>query len=826
MAKKVTKADVDKEVQDQIRSYNILTELQRKEYEGLSHILNLESQRARTLIDMQKAENERNVRFAEYKNIQEAAEKGQIQLSKVTLTAIEKQLKKEQDKIVKLKMQEKILRSISMIKFPDFMAAVNAIGGAFNDKPIRETILQLGMGAEKGKLIRDSFYEALPKVAQMGVSMKDLADIQQGYTEETGRAVALTGKQLIDISEIGKGTGLGAQNAAKLVSQFELLGMNTQSTHEAVQGIVDTTERMGVNTTKVLKNVSDNFKRLNTFAFKDGVKGMAKMASYAEKFKIDFDASINSADKARTLDGAIEMASQLQILGGEFAKADPFEMFHLSRNDPAKYTQKLNEMVKGMSQLVKTADGFKLQTTPQDLDRLKLAAEATGVPFENLVEQSEKFAEIQAMNKQLIGSAFTKEQRETIQAMAKLDSKSGIYKVLGKDIAKLTEQEISALKIQQTTLKERADASQTFNEKLDNSIQAMKYTLLPILDGINMIFDAIHPVLKGISDFMSQKPAWIGSMLKVIGGGVAIAMLVSKIPGIGLLGKLVGVGGGKAAAVGGAVSKGGAVSSAVGGAKGGFGAGAGVGAAGLGIGAGVGLAAVGISKLADSMSKLNDKQVDALKQIAMTLAITFPVAAIGVLLLGSSATAAAPGLLALGASILGIGAGIGIAAAGIGYMAEGFSKLLIAADPSKVFALAAGVGALGASMAYLAGGSILTLFAGGGAFAMLALLSTRADAFDRIGKSMREIGVVMNSEGQGLARLQDTLDSIQNFNASGGVFGELKDLISKGIKVEFKDKNVALNVNMTVDLDSTTIAKKTAKKIVILHNDYQSGKAG
>jgi hypothetical protein len=831
MAKKIGKADVDKEVQDQIRNYNLLVELQRKEYEGLTHIFNLESQRAKTILDMQKAENERNVRFAEYKELQEAAAKGQIALSKVTLTAIEKQLKREQDKIVKLKTQEKILKSISSIKFPDFMAAVNAIGSAFNDKPIRETILQLGLGAEKGQGIRDAFYQALPKAAQLGANMKDLAQIQQGYTEETGRAVALTGQQLVNITEIGKGTGVGIQHAAKLVAQFELLGMSTQKSQETIQGIVDTTERMGVNTTKVLKNVSENFKRLNTFAFKDGVKGMAKMASYAEKFRIDFDASINSADKARTLDGAIEMASQLQVLGGEFTKADPFELFHLSRNDPAKYTQKLNEMVKGMSQLVKTADGFKLQTSPQDLDRLKLAAEATGVPFENLVEQSEKFAEIQAMNKQLIGSAFSKEQRETIQAMAKLDSKSGIYKVLGKDISTLSAQEVEALKVQQKTLKERAEASQTFDEKFNNTIQSMKYTLLPILDGINAVFDTIHPYLKGIADWMTKQPPWAKSLLTVVGGGIGIALAMGKagavlksIPGIGSIGKLFG--GGATKAVASAVGGGGGTAAKAVGGGGGFGTGAGVGVAALGLGAGVGVAAAGISKLADSMAKLNKEQVDALETIAVTLAVSFPLAAIGVGILAAVAAPAAVPLLALGAAIFGIGAGVGIAAAGIGYMAEGFSKLLTAADPSKVFALAAGVAALGASMAYLAGGSILSLFAGGGAFAMLALLSTRADAFDRIGKSMREIGVVMNSNGEGLARLKETLDSIQNVSSNGGIFSELKDILSKPLKVEFKDKNVALNVNMTLELDSTAIAKKTAKKIVVLHNDYQQGKAG
>lgn len=823
---KTNKKDFDNNVNDQVRAHNLLIELQQKELDGLSNIFSLESRRTKALLDLNQAENERGIRFQEYKKMVDDMNSKQIQVSKTTLTAIEKQLKKEQDHINKLKTKEKILRSIASIKFPDLLGQANAIGGMFNDKPIRETINQLGMGAEKGQAIRDSFYEALPLAAEMGLKMEDLAKAQQTYTEESGRALALSGKQLVQVGEIAKGTGLAVNEASQLAAQWELLGMDTSSTHETIMGIMDSTERMGVSIGKVLKNVAANFSKLNTFAFKDGVKGMGKMAAYAEKFKVSFDASINSAQQARTLEGAIEMAAQLNVLGGEFAKSDPFELFHLSRNDPAKYTQRLNEMTKGMSSLVKTADGFRINTTPQDLDRLKAAGEAMGIPFENLVQQSERFAEIQAMNKQLMGTMMSKEDREAVQAMAKLDSKSGIFKVLGKDIKNLTDADLKRLRTEQTTLKERADALQTWEEKWSNTVSGMKYTLIPILDGVNAVFDTLHPMIKAISGWMQKMPDWSKTGLAWVGGlaGAGIALgkagsLLKSIPGIGMLGKLVSRGGAGSVAekAGGSVSKSLSV-------KGGFGAGAGIGAAGLGIGAGVGVAAAGISKLADSMAKLNPQQVDALETIATTLAVAFPLAAVGVGILAAVAAPAAAPLLALGGAIAAIGAGIGLATAGIGYMAQGFGSLLQQADPSKIFKVAAGVTALGGAMAGLAGGGILATLGGGTALALLAGLSTRADQFGKIGDAFKQINVVLNSNKSNLEDLETTLKSIASIKVnSGGVFNEIKELMKNGIKVKFDEKQVNMVVNMSVELDSDVIARKTAKKIVRVTKNLSQG---
>jgi hypothetical protein len=163
----------------------------------------------------------------------------------------------------------------------------------------------------------------------------------QGYADETGRARVLSAEMVKDITAIGQGTGLGIEAATRLGAQFELMGFDAKTTMDYVQGVVDTSERMGVNTTKVLKNISDNFKKLNTYTFQQGVKGFAQMAMYAEKFKIDIGQALNAASVSKTLEGAIDLTAQLQVMGGEFAKTDPFEMLFLSRNDPAKFTEKI-----------------------------------------------------------------------------------------------------------------------------------------------------------------------------------------------------------------------------------------------------------------------------------------------------------------------------------------------------------------------------------------------------------------------------------------------------------------------------------------------------
>jgi hypothetical protein len=697
------------------------------------------------------------------------------------------------------------------------------------DKVIKGTILSLGMSGAKAAEMRGSFEESAGLVARMGGSLEDVQTIMQGYADETGRARSLSAEMVVDIEAIGKGTGLGVEQATKLGAQFELMGYDAKSTMEYVQGVVDTSERMGVNTTKVLKNVSDNFKKLNTYTFQQGVKGMAQMAMYAEKFKVDIGQALNAADVARSLEGAIDLAAQLQIMGGEFAKTDPFEMLFLSRNDPAKFTEKITEMTRGVVSFRKMADGsFEKFISPADRDRLAAVAKSLGMEVGELTQIAERQAEIDKMRTQMAGMGLSDEQKKLIEGAAIFNKETGKFeaKIGGhmRDIATLTETQAKSFAKESKSLKDRALEAQTFDEAFKATINELKSALLPMLQGVNKVLTAIRPVIVTMTEWMTKGPAaWakVAGMF-ILGAGLlkgasivankAMENWISKSKVFNLFGGKgpnEEIGRGASYTKAGNIRKGAPELAKAQGLKS-LGTGAGIGAAAVGMGAGVGLAAVGISKLADSMAKLDEKQVKALQVIAVTLAVTFPLAAIGIALAGGAATATAPGLLALGAAMLMIGGAVGIAAAGIGVMGAGLGMMFTAvkgAGPDMYIA-ATGVAAIAAAM----GAATMTLPGGIGMAIALGSMAKHADKLVTVAPSVQKITAALKGSTEDFKPVVDAVKAISNMKVKGGgMFAELADLFKKPLRVEFADKNVAMVNDITLTLNGQKLFREVYK---------------
>ena len=340
-------------------------------------------------------------------------------------------------KAINDQLQQQIKRRQTVLDLAKQLTGQLKLGWKYlqdQDKIIKTTVLNLGMSGAKAVAMRDAFEKSAGYVTRLGGTIADIQGVMQGYADETGRARVMSAEMVKDITAIGKGTGLGIEQATKLGAQFELMGYDAKGTMDYVQGVVDTSERMGVNTTKVLKNVSDNFKKLNTYTFQQGVKGFAQMAMYAEKFKIDINQALNAVDIARTLEGAIDLAAQLQIMGGEFAKTDPFEMLFLSRNDPAKFTEKIADMTKGVVSFRKVTDSagktvFEKFISPADRDRLAAVAKSMGMEASELTVIAERQAEIQKMRQQTAGMGLSKQQQDLIEGAAIFDQKSGKFQV-------------------------------------------------------------------------------------------------------------------------------------------------------------------------------------------------------------------------------------------------------------------------------------------------------------------------------------------------------------------------------------------------------------
>jgi len=729
-----------------------------------------------------------------------------------------------------------------------------------SDKAIRQTILGLGMSGTKAEAMRTSFEGSARAVGQMGGTLTDIQSIMSGYADETGRARVLSAEMVTDIASIGKGTGIGIEQATRLGAQFEIMGFDARKTVDYVQGIVDTSERMGVNTTKVLKNVNDNFKKLNTYNFQQGSKGMAQMAMYAEKMKVNMSDALNAATIAKGLEGAIDLAAQLQVMGGEFAKTDPFEMLFLSRNDPAKFTEKISDMTKGVVSFRKLADGtFEKFISPADRQRLEAAGKALGISAEEMTQIAQRRAEMDKMNQDLAGTGLTGREKELVQGAAIFNAKSGKFQVQlagqMKDISTLTSEQAGSFVKEQALLKDRAIASQTFEDAFKATLEELRASLLPLLRGINQVLAFIRPIVstfaKGIEKiFNNNFGKWMGMFFA---GAVLLNGAVARITGRGIADRMAGRGGmagGAGRLFGGKVPAGtppvtatplpasGPGSSGLGqkrimegqGAKmagmgkAGMGIGAGIGAAALGIGAGIGAAAAGISLLANAMSKLDPKQAEVLLKIVKTLGWFIGGGALiagAIMVFSSAALAAAPGLYTFGGAVALIGAGIGVAAAGIGVMGWGLGKMLDASKGAgkELGAVALGIAEIGLAMAST---GVASIFGGGAMVVGLKQISKQAPAIAQVGEAFKNINAVLSGSKEDFIAVQNAITAIAGTSVKGGsVFADLANLMKTPLKVEFIDGNVQLASDITLNIDG----QRFMQKIFRVNSQIQASEA-
>jgi hypothetical protein len=732
--------------------------------------------------------------------------------------------------IKKLEKKVKLYKAISNIGGSIFdKTAGGLFSGSYlmeSDQAIRDINLELGNASHNAEQLRQNIYLTSTYAQTLGANVKDLADIQRGYSEESGRARVFTGQMMKDVATIAQGTGMGAQNAGRLAAQFELMGIHGTKTLEYVRGIVDTSERMGVNSLKVFKKLDGNFKTLQKYTFRGGVRAMAELAQHAEKFNYDMGSMLDSAEKARTLEGAVKLAAELQVMGGEFAKTDPFQMLFLSRNDPDKFAKKINSMTAGIATFRKNSEGtFEKFISPVDIDRLEKVGQALGMQRGELTQQAYRMADIQKARQQMLGTGFSMEERKLVENLASFDSNSGRMLVqvgnYTKDISKLTRDDIELLKVRGKSLEQRAKDSQTFDKAFQNTIQAFKSTLLPVLTGVNAILDTVKPITDKLAEWTNWMTNSKAGAMAFVGGLMTAAFTWKKLvsPIISTFGNRL------ASSIAGGAGGSKNVAPKLGGGKAAMRGGMGKGAAGLGIGAGVGLAATGIAQLAESMSKLDKTQIWALPVTILALAGAFWALSPALIAVGTSGTVSAVGLLAVGGAALGIGAGIGIASAGIGYMAKGLAELVTAANESdgSLVKLAGGLLAVNSAMAL---GGVTSLFGGAGMLQLRGTLNSIAknsDELNKVGDAFKNISVVMNGDLTTFKEIEKTIKSITKLsNDKNSSLANLGKMFDKPLQVEFRDKEVAFVSNISLNMDGSKIAKSTFTEILSLHGSTKN----
>jgi methyl-accepting chemotaxis protein len=362
----------------------------------------------------------------------------------------------------------------------------------------------------------------------MGMEASSLSTIFTEISDATGRMSNLTSEDAIRIASLTEAMDMQSNEAAQMADSFSLMGLSTEQMEKNILETYKEAQGMGLNATKVIKELQSNMKTMSTFSFANGVKGMTEMAKQAVKMRMDMAGMLQLADKLYQPDAAIEAAAELQLLGGDIAEAfgDPFTLMYEARNKPEELAKRISKMTENMLQFNEETGEYELPAEArmqfQALDK------QLNLGVDNMIEMSRQAAKIGDI-KMKFTSVGDDEMKESLASIAKF--KDGKFVIETEEFGDLGLDQITddmaetIMKEQQTSeesLRDIATNTKVMSEQIKNMQAGAEYKVAGLTNIYELTADEIAPVLQNMKDgignladtFIDNSKSFIDDMFK------------------------------------------------------------------------------------------------------------------------------------------------------------------------------------------------------------------------------------------------------------------------------------------------------------------------
>lgn len=369
------------------------------------------------------------------------------------------------------------------------------------------------------------------------ISTEELLEAQSNYIKASGRNIRLDNADQENIAAMHKMGG----NGNELAALYDNFGVSMEETAGHVGKMFSDASKQGLSFEKYSDNVAKNIKIAQNYTFKNGLKGLESMAKKATAMKMDMQQVAALADKVSTVEGAIDVSAQLQVLGGPFAQlADPLGMLNEGLNDMEGLQDRLIKMVGGLGSFDKETGEVKVSSFNKQ--RIKAASQAMGVSYDTIMESVNAQARRGEISKQIaasaIASGFNDDMKELIMNSGTIkDGKAGVsIKGKFKSVDELTEKDYEALQAESRTetedIKVMAQSLQSVEEKVQSfetakaAKQAEMYDMVAKGFGGTMKWlSKLGPLLTAVSIIQGIVAAGqvIGGLRNSLKGGKGVA---------------------------------------------------------------------------------------------------------------------------------------------------------------------------------------------------------------------------------------------------------------------------------------------------------------
>lgn len=337
--------------------------------------------------------------------------------------------------------------------------------------------------------------------AKFNVSTEELLNAQSNYMKAAGRNIRVDNADQANIAAIERVVGSKGTDMAGLLDNF---GIGVSETAEKLGKMYSEASKEGLSFEKYSDNVAKNIKLAQNYTFKNGIKGLESMAKKATALKIDMQQVAAFADKVSTVEGAMDSAAKLQVLGGPFAQmADPLGMLNEGLTDMEGLQDRMAKMIGGLGTFDKETG--EVRVSAFNKQRIKAAANAMGVSYDSLMESTNAQARRGEISKQIESNenarGLSDDMKELIKNSGSFkDGKAGVT-IRGqfKSLDELTDKDYDALKKE----------TQTESEDIKD-IAVSTRSLVEIEEGFQKQREAhMANMTKGIADIYGGLVSWL-----------------------------------------------------------------------------------------------------------------------------------------------------------------------------------------------------------------------------------------------------------------------------------------------------------------------------
>lgn len=277
---------------------------------------------------------------------------------------------------------------------------------------------------------------------------EDIVKYQANYAYATGRTIEMDAN---DTQKAFLMSELWDENTVNsLTGQMDYFNHSIEDSVDMFYEMYQTANSMGISNKKYAETLNKNLKMAQKYTFKGGSKALMEMAIWAEKTRFNIDSLDSMITKVQEggLEGTIQQAAQLQVLGGHAAMgADPLAMQYEAWSDPEAFAKRMYDMTREYAT-------FNNQTGEVEIkgsNAMMVAniAKAQGRSYEDIRAELTQRMKNEKIDSQINGRNYSDQQKQLLYSRAQYDTEEGKWKIkvgdTKKDINNLSETDFNKI---------------------------------------------------------------------------------------------------------------------------------------------------------------------------------------------------------------------------------------------------------------------------------------------------------------------------------------------------------------------------------------------